>query len=95
MTIILTFLQGEFKILLQFNQILEELYEKWNLVELVRSIGLPTGPRQPNGIAKFGSLKFQNIFPLANSFAKWENVRRWQAPYGTRVARIRTTLAGA
>ena len=38
---------------------------------------------------------FQNIFPLANSFAKWENVRRWEAPYGTRLGRIRTTLGHA
>ena len=41
------------------------------------------------------NLKFQNIFPLANSFAKWENVRRWQAPYGTRVRRISTFVGGA
>ena len=26
--------------------------------------------------------EFQNIFPLANSFAKWENVRRCQHPTG-------------
>ena len=34
----------------------------------------------------------QNIFPLANSFAKWENVRRWQAPYGTQMGKINTFL---
>ena len=39
-------------------------------------------------------LLFQNIFPLANSFPKWENVRRWQAPYGTRIRRIRATFIG-
>ena len=33
----------------------------------------------------FLKLRFQNIFPLANSFAKWKNVRRWQAPYGTQL----------
>ena len=38
---------------------------------------------------------FQNIFPLANSFAKWGNVRCWQAPYGTQMARISTFLGGA
>ena len=38
---------------------------------------------------------FQNIFPLANSFAKWENVRRWPAPYETQMRRIRATLDGA
>ena len=38
---------------------------------------------------------FQNIFPLANSFAKWENVRRWQAPYGTEMGKISTFLIRA
>ena len=38
---------------------------------------------------------FQDIFPLANSFAKWENVRRWQAHYGTQMRKIRATLGGA
>ena len=35
----------------------------------------------------------ENFFSRV-SFAKWENVRRWEAPYGTRLRRIRTFLVG-
>ena len=33
--------------------------------------------------------KYQNIFPLANTFAKRENVRPGQPPTGTQMVRIR------
>ena len=39
-------------------------------------------------------VRFQSIFPLANSFGKCKDLRRWQAPYGTRMRRIRTFVGG-
>ena len=39
--------------------------------------------------------KYQNIFPLANTFAKRENVRPGQSPTGTQMRRISTFFNGA
>ena len=36
--------------------------------------------------------KYQNIFPLANTFAKRENVRLGQSPTGTQMVSISTFL---
>ena len=38
------------------------------------------------------ALKYQNIFPLANTFAKRENVRPGQSPIGTQMVSINTFL---
>ena len=40
-------------------------------------------------------LMYQNIFPLANTFAKRENVRPGQSPIGTQMRSFYTFLCGA
>ena len=39
--------------------------------------------------------RYQNIFPLANTFAKRENVRLGQSPTGTQMRSFRGLLNGA
>ena len=39
--------------------------------------------------------RYQNIFPLANTFAKRENVRPGQSPTGTQMVSFRGLLCGA
>ena len=39
--------------------------------------------RRTHSVKEAESSVIRNNFHLANSFAKWENVRRWLAPCGT------------
>ena len=45
------------------------------------------------GVEAFTAI-YQNIFPLANTFAKRENVRLGQSPIGTQMVSINTFLGG-
>ena len=72
-----------------------------NLLLFGSSLSLSLESSSDDGLDSRGSktimilIDSKTFFPLANSFAKWENVRRLEAPYGTRLRGIRTTLCGA